>query len=189
MKNTHAWEQRKLGDVVDIIMGQSPDSKNYTDNPNDHILVQGNADIKNGRVSPRVWTTQITKQAKKNDLILSVRAPVGDIAKSDFDVVLGRGVAAIRGSEFIFQTLNKLNNDGYWNRLSSGSTFDSVTSNQVRNAEILFPNLAEQTAIGNFFKQLDEAIASHQRQSPSLLAIKKAIAATAPAMAFKAFSN
>ena len=83
-----AWEQRKLGEIVKITMGQSPSSKNYTDNPNDHILVQGNADIKNGRVIPRVWTTQVTKQAEKNDLILSVRAPVGDIGKTDYNIVL-----------------------------------------------------------------------------------------------------
>ncbi|WP_273954717.1 restriction endonuclease subunit S, partial [Leuconostoc mesenteroides] len=69
------WEERKLGDEVRIVMGQSPNSENYTDDPNDYILVQGNADMKNGRVFPRVWTTQVTKQAEKDDLILSVRAP------------------------------------------------------------------------------------------------------------------
>ncbi|MCD5527208.1 restriction endonuclease subunit S, partial [Lactobacillus delbrueckii subsp. lactis] len=42
------WEQCKLGDVAKITMGQSPNSKNYTDNPKDHILVQGNADMKDG---------------------------------------------------------------------------------------------------------------------------------------------
>src|SRR5699024_1107230 len=90
---TEDWEQRKLGEIVQITMGQSPNSENYTENPEDYILVQGNADMKNNRVVPRVWTTQITKQAEKGDLILSVRAPVGDIGKTDYDVVLGRGVA------------------------------------------------------------------------------------------------
>lgn len=66
------WVKQSLGKTVEIIMGQSPDSKNYTDNPNDYILVQGNADMQNGRVVPRVWTTQITKLAEKGDLILSV---------------------------------------------------------------------------------------------------------------------
>ncbi|MCD0434146.1 restriction endonuclease subunit S [Lacticaseibacillus paracasei subsp. paracasei] len=64
------WEKRKLGEVATITMGQSPDSKNYTLNPQDHILVQGNADIKNGWVEPRVWTTQITKIAKKGSVLL-----------------------------------------------------------------------------------------------------------------------
>ena len=102
------WIRQSLGKTVEIIMGQSPDSKNYTDNPNDYILVQGNADMQNGRVVPRVWTTQITKLAEKGDFILSVRAPVGDIGKTDYNVVIGRGVAAIRGNEFIFQLLSRM---------------------------------------------------------------------------------
>ena len=160
---TDDWEQCKLGDVVNIIMGQSPDSKNYTNNSSDHILVQGNADIKNGFVYPRVWTTQITKQSHSGDLIMSVRAPVGDIAKTEYDVVLGRGVCAIKGNEFIFQLLTKMKENDYWESLSTGSTFDSINSNDIKNAEIFIPSLEEQTQIGNFFKQLDDTIALHQR--------------------------
>ena len=111
---TDAWEQRKLGDIALIIMGQSPNSSNYTDNPDDHILVQGNADMKNGRVTPRVWTTQITKKGEKGDLILSIRAPVGDVGKTDFPVVLGRGVAAIRGNEFLYQSFLRMKQIGCW---------------------------------------------------------------------------
>ena len=137
---TDEWEQRKLGDEVRIVMGpvsythldvykrqvmgQSPNSENYTDDPNDYILVQGNADMKNGRVLPRVWTTQVTKQAEKDDLILSVRAPVGDIGKTAYDVVIGRGVAAIKGNEFIFQNLGKMKSDGYWTRSVSYTHLD-----------------------------------------------------------------
>ncbi|UDM70200.1 restriction endonuclease subunit S [Vagococcus fluvialis] len=139
-------------------MGQSPNSENYTDNPNDNILVQGNADMKNGRVVPRVWTTQITKEAEKYDLILSVRAPVGDIGKTDYNVVLGRGVAAIKGNEFIFQTLGKMKFDGYWNKLSTGSTFESINSNDIKDAMLKIPSIEEQIKIGNFFKLLDETI-------------------------------
>ena len=105
---TDAWEQRKLGEVAEITMGQSPNSANYTNNPSDHILVQGNADMRNGYVHPRVWTTQVTKTAKKGALIISVRAPVGDVGKTEYNVVLGRGVAAIQGNEFIFQLLSSL---------------------------------------------------------------------------------
>ena len=60
---TNAWEQRKLGAIVQITMGQSPDGSTYSDTPADYILVQGNADLKNGWVCPRVWTTQKTKFA------------------------------------------------------------------------------------------------------------------------------
>ena len=171
---TDDWEQCKLGDVVNIIMGQSPDSKNYTNNSSDHILVQGNADIKNGFVYPRVWTTQITKQGHSGDLIMSVRAPVGDIAKTEYDVVLGRGVCAIKGNEFIFQLLTKMKENDYWESLSTGSTFDSINSNDIKNAEIFIPSLEEQTQIGNFFKQLDDTIALHQREFEKFKILRKA---------------
>ena len=146
-------------------MGQSPSSKNYTDNSSDYILVQGNADMKNGRVVPRVWTTQITRQAEKGDLILSVRAPVGDIGKTDYDVVIGRGVAAIKGNEYIFQILTKMNNSGYWTRFSTGSTFESINSSNIRNAQIMIPNsYEEEKKIGQFLNEFDSLIALHQRK-------------------------
>ncbi|QOG29296.1 restriction endonuclease subunit S [Enterococcus casseliflavus] len=170
---TEAWEQRKLGEIVQITMGQSPNSENYTENPEDYILVQGNADMKNNRVVPRVWTTQITKQAEKGDLILSVRAPVGDIGKTDYDVVLGRGVAAIKGNDFIFQQLGKMKESGYWNRFSTGSTFESINSNDIREALITIPTGEEQQKIGTFFKQLDDTIALQQRKLDLLKETKK----------------
>lgn len=170
---TDDWEERKLGNEVLIVMGQSPNSENYTDNPNDHILVQGNADMKNGHVFPRVWTTQVTKQAAKNDLILSVRAPVGDIGKTDYDVVIGRGVAAIKGNEFIFQNLGKMKSDGYWTRYSTGSTFESINSSDIKEAIISVPRIEEQQKIGSFFKQLDNTIALHQRKLDLLKEQKK----------------
>ena len=173
-QNAGAWEQRKLGEVVEITMGQSPSSKNYTENPNDHILVQGNADMKNGYVVPRVWTTQITKQAEKGDLILSVRAPVGDIGKTDYDVVLGRGVAAIKGNSFIFQLLTKMKINGYWTRFSTGSTFESINSDNIKNAQISIPSLREQEKIGGLFNEFDSLIALHQRKLNKLKKLKSA---------------
>lgn len=156
------WIRQSLGKTVEIIMGQSPESKNYTDNPNDYILVQGNADMQNGRVVPRVWTTQITKLAEKGDLILSVRAPVGDIGKTDYNVVLGRGVAAIKGNEFLFQLLIKMKQSHYWSKFSTGSTFESINSNDIKSAEIYLPSTEEQSAIGSLFRTLDDLMASYR---------------------------
>lgn len=155
-------ENVKLTEAAPIVMGQSPDSKNYTDNPNDYILVQGNADMQNGRVVPRVWTTQITKLAEKGDLILSVRAPVGDIGKTDYNVVLGRGVAAIKGNEFIFQLLSRMKQFNYWSKLSTGSTFESINSSDIKSTEIYLPSQDEQSAIGSLFRILDDLLASYK---------------------------
>ena len=162
---TDAWELRKLGEVAEIVMGQSPDSKNYTDNPLDNILVQGNADLRDGCVVPRVWTTQVTKTAEKGDLILSVRAPVGDVGRTNYNVVLGRGVAGIKGNEFIYHLLVKMKLFGYWTKLSTGSTFESINSDDIKNSTILFPSHPEQEAIGSFFSTLDQHITLHQRKS------------------------
>ena len=156
------WENKSLGSTVEIIMGQSPDSKNYTDNPNDYILVQGNADMQNGRVVPRVWTTQVTKLAEKGDLILSVRAPVGDVGKTDYNVVLGRGVAAVKGNEFIFQLLSRMKQSNYWSKLSTGSTFESINSNDIKSAEIYLPSPEEQSAIGSLLRTFDDLLASYK---------------------------
>lgn len=161
---TNDWEQRKLEDCATIIMGQSPKSENYTNDPKDHILVQGNADLKNGQVAPRVWTTEVTKIGKVGDIILSVRAPVGEVGKTAYDVVLGRGVAAIRGNDFLLQTLLKLKECKYWGKVSAGSTFDSITSEILKSTLISMPAIEEQIKIGDFLSSVDKLITLHQRE-------------------------
>ncbi|HDU2614251.1 TPA: restriction endonuclease subunit S [Enterococcus faecalis] len=167
------WQLCKLGATFSIIMGQSPNSENYTENPDDYILVQGNSDMKNNKVVPRIWTTQVTKKAEKGDLILSVRAPVGEIGKTDYNVVLGRGVAAVKGNDFIFQQLRKMKDSGYWTRYSTGSTFESINSNDIKEALINIPNKDEQQKIGDLFTHLDDAIILNQNKLNQLKSLKK----------------
>ena len=196
-KFTDAWEQRKLGDVVQITMGQSPDGSTYSDEPSDYILVQGNADLQNGWVCPRIWTTQITKKADAGDLIMSVRAPAGAMGKTAYNAVIGRGVAAIKGNEFIYQLLVKMNMDGFWKTLSCGSTFESLNSDNIKNAEVKVPITAEQVQIGNFFRQLDNLITLHQRKYDKLKNIKKSMlekmfpknGSDVPEIRFKGFTD
>lgn len=171
-KYNDVWENVKLTEIAPIVMGQSPDSKYYTDNPNDYILVQGNADMRNGRVVPRVWTSQVTKLAEKGDLILSVRAPVGDVGKTDYPVVLGRGVAAIKGNEFLFQLLTKMKQSHYWSKFSTGSTFESINSNDIKSAEIYLPSPEEQQAIGSLFRILDDLLASYKENLTNYQSLK-----------------
>jgi len=152
-----------LGDTVQITMGQSPDGSTYSETPSDYILVQGNADLKDGWVSPRVWTSQMTKKADAGDLIMSVRAPAGAMGKTAYNAVIGRGVAAIKGNEFIYQSLVKMDSNGYWKKLSSGSTFESLNSNNIKDAEIFVPCDEEQQKIGQYFSNLDNLITLHRR--------------------------
>ena len=159
------WEQRKLGEICQITMGQSPDGSTYSEKPSDYILVQGNADLKEGWVEPRIWTTQKTKTAQAGDLIMSVRAPAGAMGKTAYDVVLGRGVAGIKGNEFVYQSLVKMDSDGYWKKMAAGSTFESINSDVVKNAEMSLPqDVEEQEKIGSYFMSLDHLITLHHHK-------------------------
>lgn len=170
---TNNWTYNKLGDICKVTLGQSPNGQNYTENPNDYILVQGNADIKKGRVHPRVWTTQVTKTANPGDIILCVRAPVGDVAKTSHKVVLGRGVASIEGNEFLYHLLYKMKKGGYWARYSTGSTFESINSTDIKEAVVMLPSEEEQIKIGEFFRQLDEVIELKEKEVEALKETKK----------------
>ena len=172
---TDAWEQRRLGEVATITMGQSPDGATYSDSPSKYILVQGNADLKDGWVFPRVWTTQKTKVCDKGDLIMSVRAPAGAMGKTAYNAVIGRGVAAIKGNEFIYQRLVKMDLCDYWKKLAAGSTFESINSDIIFNAEIAMPSGKEQKKIGSIFNKLDHLISLHQRKLEKLKNIKKSM--------------
>lgn len=172
---TGEWEQRKLCEVAEITMGQSPSSKNYTDNPEDFILVQGNADLKNGAVVPRLWTKEVTKTAEANSIILTVRAPVGEVAISGYDVVLGRGVAGIKGNDFIYYVLLCLKEFHYWEKLSSGSTFDSINSNDIKEILINMPDEKEQEVITSQLKNVDNLIILHLHKLENLKLKKKAL--------------
>ena len=194
---TDSWEQRKLGEVVQITMGQSPDGETYSETSGDYILIQGNADLQNGWVVPRIWTSQITKKADAGDLIMSVRAPAGAMGKTAFDAVIGRGVAAIKGNEYIFQLLSKMDTTEYWKTFSCGSTFESLNSNNIKNAEVLIPDVHEQNQIGKLLKNLDSIITLHQRKFESLKKMKKALlekmfprdGENMPSIRFKGFTD
>ena len=173
---TDAWEQRKLGDICQVTMGQSPDGTTYSELPLGYILVQGNADLNNGWVCPRTWTTQKTKTAEEGDLILSVRAPAGAVGKTSYNVVIGRGVAGIKGNEFIYQSLIKMDLGGYWRTIAAGSTFESINSDAVNNAKLMVPqDIEEQNIVGGYLYLFDKLITLHQRKLERLKNVKKSM--------------
>mgnify|MGYP001863786747 CR=1 FL=1 len=167
------WIQCKLGKETLLTMGQSPSGSTYSDQPSTYILVQGNADLKNGWVKPRIWTTQITKLAKKGDIIITVRAPAGKVGRTNFDVVLGRGVASIHGNDFIFYLLSKMDMNKYWKKYAAGSTFESINSDDIKNTRVHVPNLSEQNRIANLFLRLDDLIRFQQNKLNNLQKTKQ----------------
>lgn len=152
------WVEKALQDIaVEIIMGQSPDSRYYNDERLGLPLIQGNADIDNRQTIIRFFTKEVTRLGKNGDIILTVRAPVGNVAKCCFDCCLGRGVCAIRGNEFLYQLLVYF--EPCWGNLSTGSTFDSISSDELKVVSFFVPtDENEQTAIATILSDMDSEI-------------------------------
>jgi type I restriction enzyme S subunit len=175
-QNDGAWEEKTLAQVSKIIMGQSPDSNAYNTLKDGKPLIQGNADIINRRTSPRIWTTESTKECQKGDIILTVRAPVGAVAKSLHDACIGRGVCAIQpneNSEFLYQFF--LIQEDKWDKLSQGSTFTAINSNDIKNFKLNIPKLSEQQKIADCLSSIDELISSQSAKVEALKQHKKAL--------------
>jgi type I restriction enzyme S subunit len=155
------WTRFTLDKVATIAMGSSPKSTAYNDLNIGLPLLQGNADINNRLSSPRIHTSQITRECYVGDILLSVRAPVGSVAKSLHHACIGRGIAAIKANlnavqAFLYQWL--LNYEPSWESLSQGSTFESVNSADIRNLEINLPSLPEQQKIAAVLTAADNEI-------------------------------
>ncbi|UTX35953.1 restriction endonuclease subunit S [Ligilactobacillus salivarius] len=173
-KFTEKWNQCRLNDHTIVTMGQSPNSKNYTNNQTGKILVQGNADLYKNKVLKRVFTTEVTKTAVKNDILISVRAPVGDIARNQYEsVVIGRGIASIKGNDFLYYQFEKMKNNGFWNKYIAGSTFESITGKDLKNTKIYTTNSDEERKIGNIFSSLTKIIQLQEHKIDSLKKLKQ----------------
>ena len=169
------WKTVKLGDVCKITMGQSPSSENYSENNFHTVLIQGNADIINGKVVPRVYTSEITKISKPGDIIMTVRAPVGDLAINEFESCIGRGVCSIEGNKFIYYLLQSLKDNHVWERLSQGSTFESINSNDIKNLKVKMPSEETQNTISLFLTEIDSKIELYEIQFLTFQKLKKGL--------------
>ena len=169
------WELKRLGEAAEIVMGQSPSSSNYNRQGDGLPLIQGNADITDRKTIRRVFTTQITKRGRTGDILMSVRAPVGEVSRATFDVCLGRGVCAIRfPNDFLYHYLIFL--EPTWAKHSKGSTFDSVDSIDVKAVEIRLPSDEdEQTAIAAVLSDMDVELAALGSRRDKTRALKQAM--------------
>ncbi|KDB02153.1 hypothetical protein U879_18640 [Defluviimonas sp. 20V17] len=152
------WKEKHLGEIAAVIMGQSPRSAAYNSEARGLPLIQGAADIRARKTIRRIFTSEITKLGKRGDIILTVRAPVGEVSRAEFDLCLGRGVCAVRtGQEFVYHAL--INAESAWSSLSKGSTFDSVNADEVRAFEVMYPlDSEERVSIANVLTDMDAEI-------------------------------
>ena len=172
------WQDIKLSEVAQITMGSSPKSDAYNDFGDGLPLLQGNADIKNRKSVPRIYTSQITKECHIDDILFSVRAPVGTVAISNHHACIGRGIAAIKAKknysqDYLYQWL--LSFETKWERYSQGSTFEAVNSNDIKSLNLSVPNFKEQQKIATVLTNADKEIELLEQQLADLQQEKKAL--------------
>jgi len=136
----------KLGDVAKVISGQSPESKYYNKNSNGLPFYQGKTEFTDRIIGePKYWTTKITKITEKNDILMSVRAPVGPVNFTTQKICIGRGLAAIRVNAkinpiYLFVYLQSIQDQIKGN---GGAVFDSINRSQIENIKILIPSYTD----------------------------------------------
>lgn len=138
------WIAGKLGDVAEITMGQSPSGSTYNFNGDGMIFFQGRADFGYRFPSARVYTTDPKRIAKEGDILLSVRAPVGDINIAPFECCVGRGLAALRsktGKNSFLLYLLKSQSSHFNVANSDGTVFGSINKDTLNSIEIILPPL------------------------------------------------
>lgn len=159
------YATKKLKDCATIIAGQSPESKYYNTSGNGIPFFQGKADFGELYPAVRVYCSQPTKIAEKDDILLSVRAPVGPTNLSPGRVCIGRGLAAIRPSPDINLRYLLHYFRFFEARLSAkgtGTTFKAITQTIIKNLDVPVPPLFEQerivARIEELFSQLDASV-------------------------------
>ena len=160
-----------LADVADITMGQSPKSEYYNSKGDGIPFLQGNRTF--GRRYPifDTYTTFTTKIAKAGDVIMSVRAPVGDLNIAPVDMCLGRGVCGIKmkngNNDFLFYLLKY-----YMPQLinkETGTVFGSVNKNDINGLEIDIPKEETvQKKIARYLSLIDDKIEENEKINKNL---------------------
>lgn len=150
----------KLKEFATINMGQSPKGETYNTNGNGMPFLQGRKTF--GRIYPTIdtWTTNPIKIANKNEILMSVRAPVGDMNFANQQICIGRGLCSInakngRNKYLYYMLLNSMND---LKQKSTGTVFDSINRNDLENLEIDFHSEESQEKIENILGNIDSKI-------------------------------
>lgn len=171
------WEVQNLAEIALIILGQSPPSSACNVKAKGYPFYQGNADFGYWHPLPQRWIENPPKVAKKDDILISVRAPVGELNIANADCCIGRGLGAIRplsaNRDFVYYTL--LNARKSLASISQGSTFDAINGNELRNLSLLIPPLSEQQKIAAILNMVDDTIQANQAKMLQLQKIKRSL--------------
>lgn len=175
----------KLKDCCKIVAGQSPESKYYNTDGVGIPFFQGKADFGDLYPTIRVYCSQPTKIAGKNDILLSVRAPVGATNLSPGKVCIGRGLTAIRPSakldlKYLLHFFRHF--EAQLEAKGTGTTFKAITQDIVKNIDIPVPSLPEQkrivAKIEELFSELDSGVEMLEKTKQQLAVYRQAIYAS-----------
>lgn len=182
---TCTWEQRKLGEVADIIGGGTPSTSNeeYWDGDIDwYSPVEIGEKTYVYSSQKKITELGLQKSSARilpiGTVLFTSRAGIGNTAILAKEGATNQGFQSIvphkdeLDSYFIYSRTHELKRYGETN--GAGSTFLEVSGKQMAKMPILIPTLEEQKKIGSFFKELDHLIALHQRKLENLQNIKKA---------------
>ena len=155
------WESVDIKSIAEVIMGQSPQSKYYNEDLEGMPFLQGNKTFGDKYPTFELYTTSIKKIAEKGTVLMSVRAPVGDLNIATEDICIGRGVCSLKmkkgNNEFLYYLI-KANISSLINR-ESGTVFGSVNKNDIESFEVKIPkDIETQDQILTILKNIDEKI-------------------------------
>lgn len=164
------WDAYRLKHIVSINMGQSPPSDFYNTDGDGVPFLQGNAEFGIKHPSHKYWCSYAMKIAQPGDLLLSVRAPVGEINTADKIYAIGRGLCSLTSGDAI--------DKGYlWYAMAifreglfyatTGSTYDGISIYDLKNLLVVIPPVCEQNKITYFLNEktakIDALIAKQER--------------------------
>ncbi|EPM3179896.1 restriction endonuclease subunit S [Escherichia coli] len=136
------WAVNTLSQIANITMGQSPAGESYNEDGIGTLFFQGSTDFGWLFPTPRQYTTSPTRMAKKGDILLSVRAPVGDMNIANADCCIRRGLAALnsksRSDGFLFYVM-KYFKQVFERRNAEGTTFGSMTKDDLHSLQVVCP--------------------------------------------------
>lgn len=174
---SHASDSRKLDDVAKVTMGSSPRGDDLNEEGEGIPFYQGTRDFGFRFPSLRVWTENPVRQAQKNDTLMSVRAPVGELNRALRNCAIGRGVAAIRSDtapSTLFYAMRASSN--VWNKYQGeGTVFASVNKEAVTGAEILWVPDKFIVSLENQLSALDDRIGALEREILLLTQVRDTI--------------
>lgn len=167
-----------LRDIAIINMGQSPDSKTYNEEKNGIPFYQGKSDFGKINPIPRVWCSNPIKIAERDDILISVRAPIGDTNIATEKCCIGRGLASIRplnenvNRKYLYYLLNSKYKE--LNKFGTGSTFKAITKDNLCNLKcIQIPNIKEQIEVVKKLDNVSQIIEIKKEQIEKLNTIIK----------------